>query len=337
MRVLGIETSCDETAAAVVDDGIRIVSSVVWSQVAIHAPYGGVVPEIASRNHMRAIVPVVDSALEQAKTDLNHIDGIAVTLGPGLIGSLLVGVQFAKALAMATSRPVVGVNHLKAHVMASFLTDNPPHVPFIALVVSGGHTSLYHVRGPGSFELLGRTLDDAAGEAMDKAAALLGLPYPGGVAIDRVSEGHNPEAVHFPRAMMDRSSFDMSFSGLKTALRSYMEGGPCVGVGDIAASFQEAVVDVLVAKTMAAARQTGAHSIVIAGGVAANRRLRDRMREVSQEARLDLHLLPLHLCTDNAAMVACLGYHYLFGGLATVSAPRGLEMDPFARNMSDGW
>jgi N6-L-threonylcarbamoyladenine synthase len=342
MRVLGIETSCDETAAAVVDDGTTVRSSVVWSQVALHAPYGGVVPEIASRNHLRSIVPVVDAALDQAGTKLRDVDGLAVTIGPGLIGSLLVGVQFAKSLSLAASRPIVGVNHLEAHVMASYLAGGePPRAPFVALAVSGGHTSLYLVHGPGRIDRLGRTLDDAAGEAMDKAAAVLGLPYPGGVAIDRVSEGRDPAAVRFPRSMLDRPTLDMSFSGLKTALRVHLQGraAPPTGdeVGDIAASFQEAIVDVLVHKTLAAARQTGAGCVVVAGGVAANRRLRARMQEAAVEAGLELHLVPMPLCTDNAAMVAGLGHHYLFGALASADAPRGIGMDPFVRHVADGW
>lgn len=343
MLVLGIETSCDETAAAVVEDGRLVRSNVVWSQVAIHARYRGVVPEIASRNHLRALIPVMEQALEEAGVPLGAVDGIAVTVGPGLIGSLLVGVQFAKAVAFALGRPLVGVNHLEAHVMAAFLADNQPEFPFVALAVSGGHTSLYLLESLGQVRLLGRTRDDAAGEAFDKAAALLGLPYPGGVHIDRVSQGRNVAAVHFPRAMLhEEGTLEMSFSGLKTALRRYLEalGRPLTDneVGDIAASFQEAVVDILVARTLRAARQTGVRHVVVAGGVAANRRLRTRMEETALEAGLSLHLVPFAYCTDNAAMVAALGYHYLFGGLAGSQAvPRGLDMDPFERHVLDGW
>jgi len=329
MKVLGIESSCDETAAAVVADGREVISSVVYSQVALHAPFRGVVPEIASRNHLLAIVPVVEQAL--AGRDLMQIDGIAVTIGPGLIGSLLVGVEFAKGLALGTGLPLVGVNHLEAHLMAVFLTPEPPEYPFVGLVVSGGHTSLFLVEGPGALRPLGQTLDDAAGEALDKAASLLGLPYPGGVAIDRISEGRDHSLVRFPRSMLKADVLDMSFSGLKTALRQYIEknGLDEAQVPDIAASFLEAVVDVLVHKTMAAAKDHGVKDVVIAGGVAANRRLRHRMAEAAQAAGLLFHAVPVSLCTDNAAMVAGLGYHYLFGALAGAEAPRGLAMDPF--------
>ncbi len=343
MVVLGIETSCDETAAAVVEDQRVVRSNVVWSQVAIHARFRGVVPEIASRNHLRAVVPVVEQALDEAGVPRTAVDGLAVTVGPGLIGSLLVGVQFAKATAFALGRPLVGVSHLEAHIMAAFLADEPPGFPFVALAVSGGHSSLYLVSGLGQVRLLGRTRDDAAGEAFDKAAALLGLPYPGGVHVDRVSEGRDAAAVRFPRAMIhDEDTLDMSFSGLKTALRRHLEGlgRPLTDreVGDVAASFQEAVVDVLVARTLKAARLTGVRHVVVAGGVAANRRLRARMTEVARDAGLVLHLVPLAYCTDNAAMVAALGYHYLFGELAGSRAvPRDLDMDPFERHVLDGW
>ncbi len=342
MKVLGIESSCDETAAAVVEDGRRVLSSVIWSQVALHAPYGGVVPEIASRNHLRSIVPVVSEALSGAGVTLHDIDGISVTIGPGLIGSLLVGVQFAKALSLATGLPLVGVNHLEGHVMASFLVDDgaPPAYPFVALAVSGGHTSLYLLQAPGRITLLGRTRDDAAGEAFDKAAAVLGLPYPGGVSIDKVAWGRAPDTVRFPRSMIS-DGFDMSFSGLKTALRRHLEllgqAPDANGVADIAAAFQEAVVDVLVAKTAAAARLHGVKDVVIAGGVAANRRLRARMAEAMARDGRMLHAVPISLCTDNAAMIAGLGHLYLFGDLKDADAPRGLEMDPFVRRVDDGW
>jgi len=336
MRVLGIESSCDETAAAVVEDGRRVLSNVIHSQVALHAPFRGVVPEVASRDHLRQVVPVVDAALREAATPLDRVDGIAVTLGPGLIGSLLVGIQFAKGLALATGKPLVGVDHLEAHVMASFLVPDrePPAFPHLALAVSGGHTSLYRVAAPGRLELLGRTRDDAAGEALDKAAAMLGLPYPGGVSIERAAEGHRKDAVALPRPFL-KEGLEMSFSGLKTALRRHLE---TLGhthepqeVGEIAAAFQEAVVEVLVTKTCRAARQTGVRDVVLAGGVSANRRLRSRMAEALEGDRLRLHLLPLSLCTDNAAMIAGLGDRYLFGDLAHAEAPRGLEMEPYTR------
>jgi N6-L-threonylcarbamoyladenine synthase len=336
MNVLGIESSCDETA--VVTDGRRVRSSVIWSQVAVHAPFGGVVPEIASRNHLKAVVPVVDQALQDAGMTLADIDGLAVTIGPGLIGSLLVGVQFAKALALGTGLPIVGVNHLEGHFLAG--DREPPRFPFVALAVSGGHTSLYRVEAFGRFTLLGRTLDDAAGEAFDKAAAVLGLPYPGGVAIDRVAEGRDPGTVRFPRSMIREPGFDMSFSGLKTALRRHLETLDHVPEGDevadIAAAFREAVVDVLVARTLAAARANGVGDVVIAGGVAANRRLRARMGEETAKAGITLHAVPLALCTDNAAMIAGLGHQYLFGPLAKADCPRGLSMDPFIRMAATG-
>lgn len=342
MNVLGIESSCDETAAAVVADGRTVRSSVIWSQVAVHAPYGGVVPEIASRNHLCSIVPVVHEALAAANVTLGDIDGISVTIGPGLIGSLLVGVQFAKALALATGLPLVGVNHLEGHVMAAFLVEDrpPPAYPFVALAVSGGHTSLYLVHAPGRITLMGRTRDDAAGEAFDKAAAVLGLPYPGGVSIDKVSSGRDPATVRFPRSMIS-DGFDMSFSGLKTALRRHLElldhTPQADEVADLAAAFQEAVVDVLVSKALAAARQHNVRDVVIAGGVAANRRLRARMAEAMERDHRTLHAVPLSLCTDNAAMIAGLGYTYLFGDLKDADAPRGLDMDPFVRRVNDGW
>lgn len=342
MNVLGIESSCDETAAAVVTDGRQVRSSVIWSQVAIHAPFGGVVPEIASRNHLQAIVPVVEQALADAGATLAGIDGLAVTIGPGLIGSLLVGVQFAKALALGTGLPIVGVNHLEAHFMAAFLVEDrdPPRFPFVALAVSGGHTSLYRVDDFGRFSLLGRTLDDAAGEAFDKAAAVLGLPYPGGIAIDRVAEGRDPTTIRFPRSMIREPGFDMSFSGLKTALRRHVEtlghAPDADEVAEIAAAFREAIVDVLVARTLAAASESGVQDVVIAGGVAANRRLRTRMAEETERAGVTFHAVPLSLCTDNAAMIAGLGHRYLFGPLADAECPRGLSMDPFVRMAATG-
>jgi len=343
MKVLGIESSCDETAAAVVDDGRRVLSSVVHSQVPVHAPFGGVVPELASRNHLEHMGPVVKEALKQAAVGIGDLDGLAVTIGPGLIGSLLVGVQFAKSLSLGTGLELVGINHLEAHVMAAFLDGNgeAARFPFLALAVSGGHTSLYRVQAYGDIELIGRTLDDAAGEAFDKAAAVLGLPYPGGVSVDQASEGRNAAAVNFPRAMSRDKTLNMSFSGLKTALRRHVEEreGPLTTdqVGDIAASFQEAVVDVLVLKTLAAARTHGTRDLVVAGGVAANRRLRARMTQAADKEGLALHLVPVSLCTDNGAMVAALGYHYLFGTLREADAPRGLDMDPFVRHVKDGW
>ncbi len=342
MKVLGIESSCDETSAAVVIDGRQVVSNVVWSQIKVHEPFGGVVPELASRNHLRYITPVVDSALRKAGITPSDLDGLAVTIGPGLMGSLLVGVQFAKAMAAATGNPLVGVNHLEGHLSASFMIDGiePPEFPYVGLAVSGGHTSIYLVEGWGRLKLLGRTLDDAAGEAFDKAASMLGLSYPGGVVIDRISRGRNVAAVGFPRPMLRESTMNMSFSGLKTALKRHLETLPATPDADqtaeIAASFQEAVVDILVARTVGAAVSTGVRDVVIAGGVAANSRLRERMDLACRAADRRLLAVPLSLCTDNAAMIAGLGYQYLFGVLRDAECPRGIDMDPFMRHVSAG-
>ncbi len=280
MIVLGIESSCDETAAAVVQDGKTILSSVVASQVDFHKKYGGVVPEIASRKHIEAIGPVIREAMERADLTLDDIQGIAVTQGPGLVGSLLVGISVAKAIAYVKQLPLVGINHLEGHLTAIFLERPDCAFPFIGLVVSGGHTSLYHVNGMGQYRLLGQTRDDAAGEAFDKVAKLLGLGYPGGVIIDRMSREGNADAIAFPRALLGRDSLDFSFSGIKTSVLRYVR--ECNGelesklVRDIVASFQEAVIDVLVTKLFQAAAQHGAERVVIAGGVAANTRLREK-------------------------------------------------------------
>ncbi len=338
MNVLGIESSCDETAAAVVTDGRVVRSSIIWSQIDQHAPFGGVVPEIASRSHLNAIVPVVNDALGQAGMTLDDIDGLAVTIGPGLIGALLVGVQFAKGLALGLGLPIVGVNHIEAHFMAAFLTDSLPKFPFVALAVSGGHSSIFRVDDFGRFTLLGRTLDDAAGEAFDKAATMLGLPYPGGVAIDKVARNGNPASVAFPRSMIKEPGYNMSFSGLKSAMRRHVEGRVLSDqeINDAAAAFREAVVDVLVAKTMSAAVDCNVSDIVIAGGVAANSRLREVLGQRTAQKGLILHALPLELCSDNAAMIAGLGHQYLFGACSDFDCPRGLDMDPFTRLVATG-
>jgi len=322
MRVLAIETSCDDTGAAVVLNGRKILSNVVSSQVSIHQKYGGVVPELASRKHIEMIVPIVTEALETAKLTLKGIDGIAVTQGPGLVGSLLVGLSFAKSLSFAAGCPLVGVNHIEAHLSAIFLEDKPPRFPFIGLVVSGGHTSLFRVDGFGKYRRLGQTRDDAAGEAFDKVAKLLGLGYPGGPIIDELSKTGNPKAIRFPRPSLGKNSFDFSFSGLKTAVVNYVkshpepvEDYPKGLIRNIVSSFQEAVVDVLVRKTLQAAQYQGLRKIVLSGGVAANRLLRERMREEASDQNLRVYIPSPAFCTDNAAMVGVVGYEYLRRGI----------------------
>ena len=308
MLVLGIESSCDECAAALVADGSRLLAQQVASQIPIHSPYGGVVPELASRDHVRKIVPVVEKTFAQAGVEPQEIDGIAVTAGPGLIGSLLVGVMAAKALAWSFEKPLVGVNHLQAHLRAIFLEREFPY-PHVGLVVSGGHTSLFVVNGPDRLKPIGRTLDDAAGEAFDKVAKLLHLSYPGGVSIERTAEKGDPRAWRFPRPMPGKR-LDFSFSGLKTsaAVKIKKEGIPQGGaLSDFAASFQEAVVDPLVKKTVAAASREMLSRILVAGGVAANRRLRVKMEARARDEGFEVGFPPIPLCGDNAAMVAAVG------------------------------
>jgi N6-L-threonylcarbamoyladenine synthase len=356
MNVLGIETSCDETSAAVVQDGREVRSNIVSSQIALHQAHGGVVPELAARAQLTAIIPVVEAALVEAGVELDEIDAIAVTRGPGLAGSLLVGANFAKTLAYARSIPLVGVNHLEAHLYANWLTqpdDDPsaqPEFPMLALLVSGGHTELMLMTGHGRYTHLGRTLDDAAGEAFDKGARLLGLGYPGGPAIQKAAIGGSADAFTLPRAWLGESN-DFSFSGLKTALLRqvepyrlpddtveteddipfrkhrpprFSEGLP---VSDLAASFQEAIVDVLSVKTANAARALETHQVVLAGGVAANRALRERLAsEIDARSGAMLRVPALAHCTDNAAMVAAAGYFALRRG-----AQAGWELDVASR------
>ena len=330
MRVLGIETSCDETAAAVVEDGRRVLSDVVATQFEIHRRFGGVVPELASRNHVVQVVPVVDQAV-QAAGGPGAIDAVAVTCGPGLVGALLVGVQVAKALALAWDKPLIGVNHLEGHLLAAFLGETPPAFPFLGLVVSGGHTSLYSARGFGDYQLLGSTRDDAAGEAFDKGAKLLGLPYPGGVAIDRLARGGDRMAVKFPRPVVKGADLDFSFSGLKTALLHWVRqhGLPSgAGLSDLCASYQEAIVGALLQKAFRAAHRFELPRLVLAGGVAANSRLREAAVEQAAGQHGPQVILPaVRFCGDNAAMIAVAG---------TEALARGLRSGP-TLNADPGW
>jgi N6-L-threonylcarbamoyladenine synthase len=311
MLVLGIETSCDETAAAVVEDGKNLHSNIVASQVDFHRVFGGVVPEIASRKHLEAIIPVVDEALKKANLQIQDIDLISVTKGPGLPGSLLVGVVFAKTLALAFKKPIVGVSHIQAHIYANFLIKPDIPLPALCLVVSGGHTNLFILNEDKSVLYLGRTRDDAAGEAFDKVAKLLNLGYPGGPIIDKLAREGNPRFIDFPRPLLP-DSWDFSFSGLKTAVlrevRKLQANGK-IPVKDLCASFQEAVVETLVEKTAMACRQFSLKRVLLGGGVIANSRLRERFEEKAREENWELYIPPLYLCTDNAAMVAVLGYY----------------------------
>jgi len=313
MRVLAIESSCDDTAAAVLDAG-GVRSSIVASQDLVHGPYGGVVPELASRQHVLAILPVIERALAAAAVTLDDIEAVAATYGPGLVGSLLVGLQVAKGIALARGLPFIGVNHLEGHLLA-ILLDRPVPFPYLGLLVSGGHTSLYLVEGVGAYCMLGRTRDDAAGEAFDKAAKMLGLGYPGGASIDRLAAGGgDPGRVRFPRASLKRGAYDFSFSGVKTALRQYLLDGHSVAVADICASFQEAIIDMLVGPTLKAARALGVATVVVSGGVSANSRLRARMAELGAGAGLEVAFPRFAYCTDNAAMIGYAGRARLLRG-----------------------
>jgi N6-L-threonylcarbamoyladenine synthase len=333
MNVLGIETSCDETAASVVADGRVVKSDVVASQVLVHAKYGGVVPEVASRQHVATIAPVVRRAMENAQLDWSQLDGIAVTCGPGLVGALLVGVETAKALGHAIGRPVVGVNHLAGHLAAVYLEDPslpaPPPTPHLALLVSGGHTELIRVDGGGVYRVVGATRDDAAGEAFDKVGKMLGLGYPGGVQIDKLSVTGNEHAFALPRALAGRDDIDFSFSGLKTAVGTLLAARAVLPEGqelaDMAASVQTAIVDVLVRKSRRALVREGLKDLVVCGGVAANRGLRRALAAAATEDGFNLFIPPPKRCTDNAAMIAAAGTAALLRG---VRAPLDLAVDP---------
>jgi N6-L-threonylcarbamoyladenine synthase len=309
--ILGIESSCDETSASVIRGGNEILSNVISSQIEIHKRFGGVVPEVASRRHVENVHQVVEEALEQAGVTLDELSAVAVTYGPGLVGALLVGVSFAKALCWAKSIPMIGVQHIAGHIYANFLSGGM-EPPLLALVVSGGHTEIVHMPKHGTFEFLGRTRDDAAGEAYDKIARAMGLEYPGGPLIDRLAQEGNPGAYTFPRAWIDEKSMDFSFSGLKSAvlnaLHNAEQRGEEIKKADVAASFQAAVVDVLVEKTVRAVNKTGVRNVVVAGGVAANKGLRKRLTERAEEAGFNVHFPALNLCTDNAAMIAAAAF-----------------------------
>jgi len=317
MLVLGVETSCDDTAAAVLQDGRTILANVVSSQDQVHGPYGGVVPELASRQHILSILPIVDSALKKANVTVKDLDGMAVTYGPGLVGSLLVGLSLVKGLSFRSGIPFVGVNHLEAHLLAIQLEQEVPF-PYIALLASGGHTLLYRVNDVGDYRYLGGTRDDAAGEAFDKVAKIMGLGYPGGRVIDHLAKRGNRSAIRFPRARFRTGSFEFSFSGLKTAVWHHVksrDGGLSDNdTADIAASFQEAVVDMLVEPTIKAALATGVPRIVLSGGVAANSRLREKTKERAEAEGMAVFFPAPKFCTDNGAMIALVGQHLLKRG-----------------------
>lgn len=311
--IMGIETSCDETAAAIVEDGKKIISNIVASQINIHKKYGGVVPEIASRKHMEYIIPVIDKALDESGKKITDLSAIAVTYGPGLIGSLLVGLSVAKAIAYARNIPLIGINHLEAHIYANFLEHNEIKPPFICLIVSGGHTSLVYAKYFGEYKLLGQTKDDAAGEVFDKIAKVLDLGYPGGPITEKLAKEGNASSIKFPRPLLNDKSYDFSFSGLKTAVIYYIKElkkeNKNIPVRDILASFQQAAIDVLVKKTIKAALKFKTKQIVLAGGVAANDSLRREVKEKANLLNIEVFCPSISLCTDNAAMVASAGYY----------------------------
>lgn len=310
MIILGIESSCDETAAAIVKDGSSILSSIIASQIEVHHKYGGVVPELASRMHAEAIVPVVDEAVQKAGIQLEDIDGVAATRGPGLVGALLVGFNFAKAFAWARKLPLAGVNHLEAHIFSLFLTEPRPEFPFIALVVSGGHTNIYYVSSEDNFELLGQTRDDAAGEAFDKVAKMLDLGYPGGPVIEKLASKKDPGLITFPRPMLEKGNFDFSFSGIKSAVARYIHENNISTMDEkaqIAASFQDAVIDVLSHKLINAAKHKKCNQIAVSGGVSANTTFVEKLTKKAEKETIKVFAPPIELCGDNAAMIAARG------------------------------
>lgn len=316
--ILAIESSCDETAAAVVKNGREVLSNIISSQIALHTLYGGVVPEIASRKHIEKINQVIEAALTEAGVTLNDIDAVGVTYGPGLVGALLVGVAEAKAIAYAAKKPLIGVHHIEGHIAANYIEHKELEPPFLCLVVSGGHTHLVCVKDYGRFEIVGRTRDDAAGEAFDKVARAIGLGYPGGPKIDKVSKEGNPEAIIFPRAHVGDSAYDFSFSGVKSAVLNYINScqmkGESWNQADVAASFQKAVTDVLVENAMHAVREYGAEKFAIAGGVASNSALRSAMKEACEEQGIDFYYPSPVYCTDNAAMIGAAAYYEYLNG-----------------------
>lgn len=334
MLVMGIETSCDETAVGIVQDRMTLKANVIASQVSLHAPFGGVVPEVAARAHLDQMIPTIDAALAKARVTLGDLDAIAVTHGPGLAGALLVGVSAAKGLALAEGLPLIGVNHLRAHVEVSQLEAGNLEPPLLALIVSGGHTSIVRMNEDFSFQELGTTIDDAAGEAFDKIARFIGLPFPGGPEIDRLARDGNPHAFAFPRALANDGTYNLSFSGLKTAvvreLRRLDAAGEELQLADVAASFQEALVDVKQQKVFAAAKNEGLDQIVLAGGVAANSRLRDVFADACRQHNMRLIVPSPALCTDNGAMVAASGANLLARGVVndlTLATSPGLGLD----------